>query len=216
MQLPAFGDLRPKTLCGGGTLPGHRHAVPDALCDRLHSGAHVPEYEKNSGAVSSGTKAEYDGRMLWDYAAYDMHIDNALALNETIHTFDDVYYFAYPYSSCVRSTDGKPSPDPAITENIFMKGAIYMSRYTGSTRGGYPLDASWQENDGLVNTISAGAPFGAPREDYTENTVLTPGIWYVMPTVRGDHMSPQGGLTVRVNVKPFYLELAERIAGLAR
>jgi triacylglycerol esterase/lipase EstA (alpha/beta hydrolase family) len=176
----------------------------------------LPEYEKNSGAVSSGTKAEYDGRKLWDYAAYDMHIDNALALNETIHTFDDVYYFAYPFSSCVRSADGNPSPDPAITENIFMKGAIYMSRYTGSTRGGYPLDASWQENDGLVNTISAGAPFGAPREDYTENMVLTPGIWYVMPTVRGDHMSPQGGLTVRVNVKPFYLELAERIAGLAR
>ncbi len=30
----------------------------------------------------------------------------------------------------------------------------------------------------------------------------------------GDHMSLQGGLTKRVNVKPFYLELVKMTAGL--
>ena len=47
----------------------------------------IPEkYEKNSGLVSKATKAVPDGRASWDYAAFDMHIDNALELNEKITT----------------------------------------------------------------------------------------------------------------------------------
>ena len=91
-----------------------------------------------------------------------------------------------------------------------------MSRYTGATAGGFPLDESWQPNDGLVNTISAGAPIGQPSTDYSGDENLEPGVWNVMPAFNGDHMSLQGGLTKRVNVKPFYLELAKRIALLGR
>lgn len=170
------------------------------------------EYEKNSDAVSKRTKPVPDGRESWDYASYDMHIDNALAMNERISTFEDVYYFAYPCASTVEGSDGRVSPDPAITENIFMKGAIYMSKYTGTTKGGFVIDESWQANDGLVNEISAKAPLGAPQSEYTNGAGLYPGQWYVMPTFRGDHMSLQGGLTKRINVKPFYLELAKLLA----
>ncbi len=172
------------------------------------------KYEKNSGAVSRATKAEPDGRASWDYAAFDMHIDNALALNKRITTFDDVYYFAYPCSSSIIGADGSVTPDPAITENIFMKGAVRMSHYTGRTRGGFVIDESWRSNDGLVNEISAGAPFGAPEKKYVGGEKLMPGFWYVMPTFRGDHMSLQGGLTKRINIKPFYLELANMISEL--
>ena len=143
-----------------------------------------------------------------------MHIDNALALNDTITTFGDVYYFAYPCSSTKVNANGQVEPDPEITESLFLKGSTYMSRYTGKTAGGFVLDESWQENDGLVNTVSAGAPIGAPSNEYVEGQTLTPGTWNVMPTVTGDHMSLQGGLTKRVNVKPFYLELVKMIAGL--
>ncbi|MBQ3795125.1 MAG: hypothetical protein II842_02385 [Butyrivibrio sp.] len=170
------------------------------------------EYEKNSGAVSKGTKPDLDGRQLWDYASYDMHIDNALALNESITTFDDVYYFAYPCSSSIVNEQGEVVPNPDITENMFLKGATYISRYTGYTKGGFYIDESWQSNDGLVNEVSAKAPIGAASIEYSEGQQLKPGIWYVMPTVTGDHMSLQGGLTKRVNVKPFYLELARMIA----
>ncbi len=173
------------------------------------------EYEKNSDAVSKGTKPDLDGRADYDYASYDMHIDNALALNEKISTFDDVYYFAYPCSSSIEDADGNQTPDPAITENMFMKGAIYMSRYTGTTKGGFVIDQSWQSNDGLVNEISAGAPFGAPQEKYEANSPALPGRWYVMPTFTGDHMSLQGGLTKRINIKPFYLTLANLIAEIS-
>ena len=93
-----------------------------------------------------------------------------------------------------------------------MKGAIYMSRYTGTTKGGFKIDESWQPNDGLVNEISAGAPFGAPQEYFRENSALMPGRWYVMPAFRGDHMSLQGGLTKRINVRPFYQDLVKMLA----
>ncbi|MBP5305222.1 MAG: hypothetical protein J6Z02_05170 [Lachnospiraceae bacterium] len=172
------------------------------------------EYEKNSNAVSRGTKPTLDGRASWDYASFDMHIDNALALNDTITTFDDVYYFAYPYDSTSPDANGKPAPDPSITENIFMKGAIIMSKYSGVTKGGFVIDDSWKNNDGLVNTASAGAPIGAPSASYSESASLNTGVWYVMPVQRGDHMSPQGGLTKRVNVKPFYENLAKMLADL--
>ena len=93
----------------------------------------IPEEYKKSGLVSKGTKPDFDGRKSYDYASYDMHIDNALALNKRITTFENVYYFAFPCSSTVKQPDGSLLPDPEITENIFMKGAIYMSRYTGTT-----------------------------------------------------------------------------------
>ena len=172
------------------------------------------EYEKHSDAVSKRTKADRDGRASWDYAAFDMHIDNALALNEKISTFEDVYYFAYPFSSTMPDDNGNVYPDPSITENIFMKGSIYMSKYTGTTNGGTVIDRSWQPNDGLVNVISAGAPFKAPSAEYREDMPLSPGIWYVMPVFRGDHMAVQGGLTKRVNIKPFYINLTGLIAQL--
>ena len=35
-----------------------------------------------------------------------------------------------------------------------------------------------------------------------------------MPTRRGDHMSLQGGLTKRNDIRPFYMELLEMIDGL--
>ncbi len=175
----------------------------------------VPEeYIEKSKAMSNVSTPVYDGRELWDYASFDMHIDNALAINETITTFEDVYYFAYPCASTRVRDDGLLEPDPAITESLFMKGSTYMSRYTGTTAGGFYVDESWQQNDGLVNTVSAGAPIGAPSADYVEGRAPTPGIWNVMPVTVGDHMSLQGGLTKRVNVKPFYLKLVQMLSGL--
>lgn len=175
----------------------------------------VPEeYIKKSSLMSGVSTPVYDGRELWDYAAYDMHIDNALMLNDKIETFEDVYYLAYPCSSTVTDANGGVAPDPDITEDIFMKGSTYMSAYEGVTAGGFEIDSSWQENDGLVNTISAGAPIGQPQVSYQEGQELTPGVWTVMPTVRGDHMSLQGGLTKRTDVKPFYLQLVQLLASV--
>ena len=175
----------------------------------------IPEkYLKNGDTVSKNIKNKNDGRIDSDHAGYDMHIDNAIALNETITTFDNVYYFAIPYVSTEELEGNTYYPNPDITESIFMKGAINMASYKGYTKGGIELDESWQPNDGLVNTISAGAPFGEEWLNYHEGEALKPGIWYVFPPVKGDHMAPQGGLTKRVSVKPFYKKMCKMLAGL--
>ncbi len=194
-----------------GTTAYDLYEDPDFDVDSIYIDE---EYLKHSDAVSNASKPPEDGRIGEDHAAFDMHIDNALALNDRITTFDDVYYFAIPFDSTYVGDDGKPHPDPDITENIFMRNAILMSEYTGSTAGGYEIDESWQANDGLVNTISAGAPIGAPSGEYVDGESLEKGIWYVMPVIHADHMSAQGGLTRFVSVKPKYLELVKMLSKL--
>lgn len=135
-------------------------------------------------------------------------------MNRWIATFEHVYYFAYPCSTTVTSADGEKIPNAEITESMFMRSAILMSKYQGSTKGGIIIDETWQSNDGLVNEVSAMAPSHAPFESYIEGAALRPGVYYVMPTLVGDHMYFQGGMTKRVNIKPFYLELVQMISSL--
>ena len=75
------------------------------------------------------------------------------------------------------------------------------------------IDESWQQNDGLVNTLSATAPFGAPAKDFDINNIEK-GMWNIMPTYDGDHMSLQGGLMKPNEVKGFYVEHLSMINSL--
>lgn len=158
---------------------------------------------------SNRKQAERDGRSEDDYAAFDMHIDNALAMNARISTLPDTYYFAVPCSA-TEAAEGGQRPIRSMMEPMFRRSSAQMGAYTGTTAGGFALDESWQENDGLVNTVSAMAPIGAPSTVFDQNAI-EPGIWQIMPTCHGDHMSLQGGIMKRNNIRPFYLELLELI-----
>lgn len=140
-----------------------------------------------------------------DTAAYDMYIDNAMALNETIVTDENTYYFSIACSATTKTEDGTYKADKKIMESMFRSSADEMGAYTGVTAGGYEFGEEWLENDGLVNTISAKAPTSAPSKDYEEGNV-TPGIWNIMPVYRGDHMSLQGGMMMcNVQVRELYI-----------
>ena len=149
-------------------------------------------------------------RILEDYADYDMYIDNALALNETILTLPKTYYFSYACSCSDQQPDGTWAPDSRKMEILFRSSSRVIGKYTGVTRGGYVIDESWLENDGLVNTVSAKAPFGAPQQDYDPASV-SKGVWNIMPVYRGDHMSLEGGLFKVNDIKPLYVEHLSRI-----
>ncbi|MCM1115350.1 MAG: hypothetical protein NC397_07635 [Clostridium sp.] len=166
-----------------------------------------------SNMVSKFTATKEDGRADFDYAAYDMYIDHALKLNEELQTLDNLYYFSYPCSSSVKNEDGTYSPNEDITESTFIKSAIKMGKFTGVTEGGYVIDESWLENDGLVNTISATAPFNAPSKAFDADNI-SKGEWNIMPVYTGDHMSLQGGLFKKNDVKAFYTELLTMINNL--
>ena len=158
---------------------------------------------------SNRKQAEKDGRSEEDYAAFDMHIDNALAMNVRITTLPQVYYFAVPCSA-TEPAEGGQRPIRSMMEPMFRRSSAQMGAYTGATASGFVIDESWQENDGLVNTVSAMAPIGAPSAVFDPET-LVPGIWQILPTYHGDHMSLQGGMMKRNNIRPFYLELLELI-----
>lgn len=163
---------------------------------------------------SNRKQAERDGRSEEDYAAFDMHIDNALAMNDRISTLPQVYYFAVPCSA-TETSEGGQRPIRSMMEPMFRRSSAQMGAYTGTTIGGFVIDKSWQENDGLVNTVSAMAPIGAPSMDF-DPEVIKPGIWQVMPVYLGDHMSLQGGIMKRNDIRPFYLDLLELIDTLPK
>ena len=152
-----------------------------------------------------------DGRADYDYADYDMHIQNAAIINQWLKTLDGAYYFSFPCSATQLAQDGTQKPVTEIMEKLFQRSASRMGSFEGLTPDGIMLGKEWQENDGLVNTIAALAPDYAPRENYSEGSQLKKGIWYVMPTYRGDHMSLQGGLTIKNNINDFYIEHLTKI-----
>ena len=148
-----------------------------------------------------------------DCAAYDMYIDNAMAINRTIRTRQGTFYFAIPCSCTVRAEDGTYVPDKAITEKRQMQLASQMGKMTGVTPKGYVVDEKWLDNDGAVNTISAGAPFNA-RSVPLDRAHISSGVWNVAPTVRGDHMALIGDLTKSRNIRLLYADWMEMINAL--
>ena len=179
--------------------------------EQLGTDSKSKRYDFLTKMMSAGTKEKDDGRAEYDNANYDMLIDNALKFNENTKTLENVYWFSFPCSSTVMPDDADfYVPEEDITEPLFMKPSTLMGKFTETTPGGFVVDKSWLENDGLVNTISATAPFGAPQKQYEEGKVK-PGEWNIMPTYHGDHMSLQGGLTKKNDVTDFYTEHLTRI-----
>lgn len=165
--------------------------------------------------MSQFTGGEKDGRIASDYASYDMYIDNALELNKTILTYKDTYYFSIACTATTKNEDGTYSPDTKKMESLFVSSSEEMGKYTGVTKGGFVIDETWLENDGLVNTVSALAPSSAPSTEYKEGNV-NKGEWNIMPVYDGDHMSLQGGMTKINDVKCFYVEHLSMINSLEK
>ncbi len=129
-----------------------------------------------------------------DNAFYDLTIDGSAQINETIHTQPGVYYYSYAGTKTYQSRwTGNHIPVFGINVLMFPY-AFAIGRYTGVTAGGRVVDERWLENDGLVNTISARAPFNEPSKVYYTGEKVEPGIWYIMPTQNMDHLEFSGGM----------------------
>ena len=170
----------------------------------------VPWWSKGLARMMAlGTKPTQDGRDPRDYAGFDMHIDNALAMNKRITSLPHAYYFSVPCSFTCPQKDGVHRPRKGM-EPLFVMRACQIGAYAGKTAGGVELDITWRENDGLVNTVSAMAPSGAPSQPLDERNII-PGVWNIFPTVKGDHVWPQGGLMCKHDIRDFYLKMLRMI-----
>ena len=154
-----------------------------------------------------------DGRNELDCAGYDMEVDRAMSLCDTWETQEDVYYFSFACDVTQLDENGNRFFDKNDLEYLFIGSAGRMVTWTGTTPSGYVIDKEWQANDGLVNTISAIAPYNAPKTDFSDDSV-NQGVWNVMPIYHGDHMSLQGGLMHTNNVRLIYAEHMSMINGL--
>lgn len=181
------------------------------------SAYHIPdpnptEKQTFSEKMMAKTNAgKLDGRALFDYAAFDMHIQNAKEINKWLKTSPNAYYFSFACSATYLASDGTQKPIEEKMEKLFQKSAIKMGQFEGISYDGVEIPKSWQENDGLVNTVSALVPDFAPNQQYDQTKKQEPGIWNVMPVYKGDHMSLQGGMTVKNPVVSFYAEHLQRI-----
>ncbi|MCR4735246.1 MAG: hypothetical protein K5829_09615 [Treponema sp.] len=176
------------------------------------SAYHVPDKNpqpksKMQELMDKTNAGKKDGRADYDYAAYDMHIQNAKEINSWLTTLSSAYYFSFPCSATKTSADGNQEPIIEMMESLFQRSSLRMGSFEGESPDGILLSKDWQENDGLVNTISARAPDFAPAENFsTEEKNLQKGIWYIMPTYKGDHMALQGGLTIKNDIRDFYIQ----------
>ncbi|MBR5752851.1 MAG: hypothetical protein IKX83_00030, partial [Clostridia bacterium] len=189
--------------------------VPHEQVDTLNAKQKL--FSKLMGMGMSSGESGYP-RASKDYADYDLKIGPAASLNKRVHVFDNVYYFSVPCSGTTKQADGTYYPDEKLTEPTMFNTAALMGRYTGTTKGGYEITKDWLENDGLVNTISATAPFTDPSRSFDpakdDLSSVEPGVWQVLPTFRGDHMSIVGGLVYKVPVAAYYADLMSRINSL--
>lgn len=164
--------------------------------------------------VKSRTRIKTDGHDARDYANYDMLLDNAQAQNARIATLPHVFYLSVACDATQEGPEGTRVPDLSLAEPLFVRSSLLMGHYTGTTKAGCVVDEAWHANDGLVNTVSARAPFGAPQKPLDREHIER-GVWNVMPDLRANHSYFQGGFLRAENPHPFFNDLRQLLLSLA-
>lgn len=183
------------------------------------TGYHIkhPEPKDQTFYEKSLNKGSYpnpkDNRADYDYASYDMKVPQSEIFNQKVQTLPYIYYFSFAGCATSLQPEGFHSPNPAITEKLVFSTGTRIGKFEGISEDGIEFGKEWQPNDGLVNTISALAPFNAPQTEYVNTDgEIQKGIWYIMPVISGHHMFFQGGIQIkREDFFPTYYLQIDRI-----
>lgn len=154
----------------------------------------------NDNTVSQVNVAFSNGT---DNSFYDLSPHGAKVLNETIKTVDSVYYFSYVYCTTEKSPLSNNHIPTSSTMGVLVPTATLIGRYRDESR---EIDNSWLPNDGLVNVVSAKYPLGEEFKEYTDDTKVKPGCWYVFPTITGDHGTAIGMNGNADAIRSFYMD----------
>jgi triacylglycerol lipase len=173
----------------------------------------------------------------YDSAQYEMGPDGARQFNTWVKTSPHVYYYSIANAAteagapCCNNTDRfiaffqnsqyqyprwdmAPLTKPYAGEWILPSfGRHGLGAYVQSGAGRVTIDASWFENDGVVNTVSMRAPSGQPVRNY--DGVSVRGTWNFLQTYRGyDHFDMVGWPRKGDQVYPIYDAVTAIIYGL--
>jgi len=174
------------------------------LDEALHA-AGVAMGGKSFGEILRAAKTQ-------DTAYYDLTLEGAQAVTRLAPLHSETYYFSYPVDG---TNNGKPTDDMSLPLRVL--GSV-IGNFTDEAAG---IDDTWRPNDGLVNTISATAPFGQPSKKVDDASALTPASlipasWHVMPTERGDHGSIIGMARTKEETLQLYLDQMRRVDALSK
>jgi len=153
-----------------------------------------------------------------DSSAYELTIDGAQELNETIRCQPGIYYFSYYAQATVADDAGNQVPTDVVG-SMFRdtSAAMGKQRPAFTTPGGVRIDDEWLPNDCLVNVISAKHPFNEPHKTYDAGNIER-GVWQVMPVITNfDHVDFGGGFQKKGGPDGFWdlhLGIAEMLEGL--
>lgn len=172
-------------------------------------------------------------REMQDFAWYDLTPEGSRKLNRRVQAHPDVYYFSFATSTTSLNTSGRKHTPIMGTSLPLMAGARFMgaytttasSRYTSASTsaasGSVPIDGTWLENDGMVNTVSMDGPkLGSEDRIVPFNGTPQPGVWNFMGLLKPcDHWDIQRNITLLTSPPPGYDSLLDfylKLAGLLR
>lgn len=168
--------------------------------------------------LSGESQASYAARVwaspIWntqDVALYSLSPEAQALENQWVRTSPEVVYFSITNSTTFREFfTGNQLPD--LTTNLPLAPfATGMGAYR-------VLGSDWLPNDGVVNTISMKAPFGAPVREY--DGTARKGWWNHLGQIQADHWDVVGSGDFVSNLGPnfwlrdLYLTQARRLKQL--
>jgi len=151
-----------------------------------------------------------------DTAYWDGSPEGAMELNGWVQAQPSVYYFSWateatyrdPLSGTQVPEIGVPGPMASI--------ARFMGSYSRQNETDLPIDSSWWQNDGIVNTKSMDGPTLGSTDTVQEYSgTPVPGKWNYMGLLESvDHLDIIGIPTCDSDLKDWYLSLAALLASL--
>lgn len=153
-----------------------------------------------------------------DISSWDGTVDGAVDFNTWAVDAPNVFYFSWA-TQATRKAWLSQRQLPILTMNPIwtISGfSLHMGTYTRGEAGSVPIDATWWENDGVVNTRSMMGPSltkGIPSEVSAFQGTPKPGAWNYLGLLDGWDHSDIIGVTP-ASVKEWYIEQARLLASL--
>jgi triacylglycerol lipase len=142
--------------------------------------------------------------------------EGAMELNGWVGAQASVYYFSWSTEATFRDPlSGTQVPEIGVTGRLAII-ARFIGSYSPEDAGDLPIDSSWWQNDGIVNTCSMDGPsLGSTDRIQRYNGTPVPGVWNYLGLLEStDHLDVIGIPVADRDLKEWYLSVAALLASL--
>jgi len=151
-----------------------------------------------------------------DTAYWDGCPEGAMELNGWVRAQPSVYYFSWATEATyLDPLSGTQVPEIGVPGHMASI-ARFIGSYSREDETDLPIDSSWWQNDGIVNTNSMDGPtLGSTDRIQQFSGIPVAGQWNYMGLLESvDHLDIIGIPTADDDLKRWYLSLADLLASL--